>query len=92
MAEALQKCMPDAFEQPTFGGSCYWVQGPNNLNARELKALAQEHGILIEAGDIHFLSDKPPLNYFRLGYSSIEPNLIEPGIEKLAALMKSLTG
>ena len=91
MADALQKYMPAGFEKPTFGGSCYWVKGPDNLDARELKVLAQEHGILIEAGDIHFLSDNPPLNYFRLGYSSIAPNLIEPGIEKLAALMKSLT-
>jgi GntR family transcriptional regulator/MocR family aminotransferase len=45
--------------------------------------LAEKNGILIEAGDIHFLSNNPPLNYFRLGYSSIAPRLIEPGIEKL---------
>jgi GntR family transcriptional regulator/MocR family aminotransferase len=51
------------------------------------KAQAAEHGILIEAGDIHFLGDVAPLNYFRLGYSSINPKLIEPGIEKLALIM-----
>ena len=91
MAEALHKWMPDAFEQPTFGGSCYWIKGPDNLDARELKKLAAEHSIFIEAGDIHFLSDNPPLNYFRLGYSSIAPELIAPGIEKLAQLMHQLT-
>lgn len=91
MAEALHKWMPDAFEQPTFGGSCYWIKGPDNLDARELKRLAAEHSILIEAGDIHFLTDNPPLNYFRLGYSSIAPEKIAPGIEKLAKLMHQLT-
>ncbi|MDP6190951.1 MAG: PLP-dependent aminotransferase family protein, partial [Gammaproteobacteria bacterium] len=92
MAEALQECMPDAFEQPTFGGSCYWIKGPENLDARELKQLAASNGILIEAGDIHYLGDHQPRNYFRLGYSSIAPHMIAPGIAKLAQLMRQLTG
>ena len=90
MAEALQKYMPGLAEQPTFGGSCYWVKGPEGLDARELKAQAAEHGILIESGDIHFLGSQKPLNYFRLGYSSINPKLIELGIEKLAQIMAQM--
>jgi GntR family transcriptional regulator/MocR family aminotransferase len=60
------------------------------LDARELKQLAAENGILIEAGDIHFLGDNPPRNYFRLGYSSIDTHKIAPGIEKLAELISQL--
>ena len=90
MAESLQKWMPNGFEQPTFGGSCYWIKGPDSLDARELKKLAAENGILIEAGDIHFLGDNPPRNYFRLGYSSIDTHKIAPGIEKLAKLISQL--
>ena len=90
MAESLQKWMPNGFEQPTFGGSCYWIKGPDSLDARELKQLAADNGILIEAGDIHFLGDNPPRNYFRLGYSSIDTHKIAPGIEKLAKLMEQL--
>jgi GntR family transcriptional regulator/MocR family aminotransferase len=90
MADALQKHMPGLAEQPTFGGSCYWVKGPPGLDARELRDKAAEHGILIESGDIHFLGAHSPKNYFRLGYSSINPKLIEPGIEKLSHIMREL--
>ena len=45
---------------------------------------------LIESGDIHFLGDHKPLNYFRLGYSSISPKLIAPGIEKLSQIMDEM--
>ena len=90
MAQALQKHMPGLAEQPTFGGSCYWVKGPDGLDARDLREKAAEHGILIESGDIHFLGDNSPKNYFRLGYSSIHPKLIEPGIEKLAQIMQQM--
>ena len=90
MADALQKHMPGLAEQPTFGGSCYWVKGPTGLDARELRDKAAEHGILIESGDIHFLDADSPKNYFRLGYSSINPKLIEPGIEKLSHIMQEL--
>ena len=91
MAEALQKWMPDAFEKPTFGGSCYWIKGPANLDSEALKELAAEHSILIEAGTIHFMQTQAPKNYFRLGYSSIAPHMIASGIEKLAHLMQVLT-
>ena len=90
MADALQKHMPGLAEQPTFGGSCYWVKGPRGLDARELRDKAAKHGILIESGDIHFLGEDSPKNYFRLGYSSINPKLIEPGIEKLSHIMHEL--
>jgi len=90
MAEALQKHMPGLAEQPTFGGSCYWVKGPEGLDARLLKEKAAAQGILIESGDIHFLGDNRPLNYFRLGYSSINPKLIAPGIEKLSQIMDEM--
>ncbi len=90
MADALHKHMPGLAEQPTFGGSCYWVKGPESIDARELKRRAGENGILIESGDIHFLGDQKPLNYFRLGYSSINPKLIEPGILKLANIMNQM--
>jgi GntR family transcriptional regulator/MocR family aminotransferase len=90
MAEALDRHMPKLAEQPTFGGSCYWVQGPAGLDANQLKHQAAKAGILIEAGDIYFLSDQPPRNYFRMGYSSISPQRIEPGIAKLAKIMGKL--
>jgi len=55
-----------------------------------LKKRAREAGILIESGDICFMQADPPLNYFRLGYSSIAAKLIEPGIKKLADLIHQM--
>ncbi|MCV6613270.1 MAG: PLP-dependent aminotransferase family protein [Amphritea sp.] len=89
MDEALTKHLPESHTAPTFGGSCYWVKGPEGLDADELRCRAKEESILIESGAIHFLEDPPPKNYFRLGYSSISTDRIELGIKKLADLIHS---
>ncbi len=90
MKEALDKYLPNSAQRPTYGGSSYWVKGPDNLDARELKQRVAEEGILIEPGDIHFLSDAPPVNFFRLGFSSISDEQIEPGIKKLAEIINQM--
>ena len=87
MGEALSKYLPESARTPTFGGTAYWVHGPQNIDARVLKTKAQAQGILIEAGDIFFHQQPAPLNYFRLGFSSIPVERIEPGIKKLAELI-----
>lgn len=88
--EVLDKYLPDSAQLPTYGGSSYWVKGPEYLDSRLLKDLAADEGILIEPGDIHFLSDNPPLNFFRLGFSAIADNKIEEGIKKLATIIHSM--
>ena len=91
MDDALHQHLPESHKQPSFGGSCYWVRGPEGLDAAELQLKAMAQDILIEPGEIHFLGDEPPKNYFRLGYSSIPTDRIEPGIRKLAELIKEMT-
>lgn len=90
MDEALTKYLPESHNLPTFGGSCYWVKGPEGLDADELQKQAREESILIESGTVHFLEDPAPKNYFRLGYSSISTDRIEPGIKRLAELIHSM--
>ncbi|WPC04160.1 PLP-dependent aminotransferase family protein [Pseudomonas benzenivorans] len=90
MGEALHEFLPASSQQPSFGGSCYWVKGPEGLDARRLQKEAAARGILIEPGDIHFYADPPPQNYFRLGYSSIASERIRPGIKLLAELIQRL--
>ncbi len=90
MDVALRKYLPESHNQPTFGGSCYWVKGPEGLDAEELQKRAKEESILIESGAIHFLEDSPPKNYFRLGFSSISTDRIDEGIKKLAELINSM--
>lgn len=90
MGEALNRHLPESTRIPSFGGTSYWVEGPAALDTRELKERARKAGILIEAGDVCFIQERPPQNFIRLGYSSISKKKIEPGIEKLAALIHEL--
>lgn len=87
MGEALERHLPHASETPAFGGTSYWVRGPTPLDARILQRDAAAKSILIERGDVHFFSNEPPLNYFRLGFASIATDRIESGIERLAAIV-----
>ena len=91
MGEALERHLPHASETPAFGGTSYWVKGPAPLDACALQRTAAARSILIERGDVHFFSNEPPLNYFRLGFASIATDRIEPGVAQLAALVTKLS-
>jgi GntR family transcriptional regulator/MocR family aminotransferase len=90
MANALEQHLPSTSTPPTFGGSSYWVEGPSNLNDQELQFLAEQHSLILEPGNIHFAGEERPSNYFRLGYSSIKSEKIEPGILLLSTLVDQL--
>jgi len=87
MGESLAHYLPESARIPTFGGTAYWVEGPESLDAVQLQIDAQQQGILIESGDIFFMQPDKHKNYFRLGYSSIAETKIDEGLKKLAALI-----
>lgn len=87
MRQALDKHLPDRANPPTFGGSSYWVEGPEGLDAEILARQAKEQSIIIEPGNIYYCDDAPS-NCFRLGYGSISADLIEPGIAALAKIIR----
>lgn len=91
MGKALQTYMPDSSRIPSFGGTAYWVWGPPELDSDRLTVAAAERGILIEPGRIHFCTHDAPKNFFRLGFSSIPEDKIEPGIELLADVVRTQT-
>jgi GntR family transcriptional regulator/MocR family aminotransferase len=90
MRVALQTYLPGSARVPTFGGSSYWIEGPDGLQDSELQKRAARAGVLIEAGHIHFLSDSPPLNHFRLGFSSIAKEKIGLGVKRLAEIVRDM--
>jgi len=47
-------------------------------------------GVLIEPGGVFFAEDAPPRHCFRLGFSSIPADRIEPGIRLLADALHGL--
>lgn len=87
MGHAIQKSLPSSTIPPVFGGSAYWIKGPDDLDARALKSTAENHGIIIESGDKYYLNGDKPMNHFRLGYSSISTDRIAPGIKRLTDLI-----
>ncbi|MNY75720.1 hypothetical protein D3C86_2150800 [compost metagenome] len=46
--------------------------------------------MLIEPGSVFFMAEPAPRNGFRLGYSSISLDRIEPGIRVLAGVAREL--
>ena len=72
---------------PSFGGTSYWLRGPEGLDTEALARAALVEGVVIEPGAVHFHGPKRPRNTFRLGFSSIRAEKIAPGIEKLAQII-----
>jgi GntR family transcriptional regulator/MocR family aminotransferase len=73
---------------PAAGGGSCWVSLPEPLNATELAEQARDRGVLIEPGEVFFMAEPPPTRHFRMGYSSIVPAAIEPGVKALAELVR----
>lgn len=88
MGAALARHLPECRVRPSIGGTAYWIEGPNGLDANDLARRAAENGILIEPGDVHFLAENAPRNFFRLGFSSISVDRIEPGIKLVGEMLR----
>ena len=88
MGAALADLLPDCRVRPSAGGTSFWIEGPEQLDADVLARSALGRGLVIEPGSIHFQAAKPPRNCFRLGFSSIAEGKIRPGIQLLAELMQ----
>ncbi len=89
MAEALNTYLPDSALPPSFGGTSYWVRGPETLDAGALAQKALEKGIVLEPGAMFFHGGKAPKNYFRLGFSALPSEKIPEGIETLAKIIRA---
>jgi GntR family transcriptional regulator/MocR family aminotransferase len=92
MGKALAKHLPASSRQPTFGGTSFWVRGPDGLDCKRLSASAARKSIVIEPGEVHFGAAEKPQNWFRLAFSSIDEKRIEPGIRLLAGLIAEEAG
>jgi GntR family transcriptional regulator/MocR family aminotransferase len=88
MGEALKQHLPEASRVPSFGGTSFWVKGPDGLDSDELGRSAAAKGVLIEPGHITFGAPDAPRNFYRLAFSSIAEQKIEPGIRILSDLVR----
>lgn len=90
MGSSLDTHFPGWAASPGFGGTSYWVEGPAGFDANRLATKALEDGILIEPGDVFYADPAERRNTFRLGFSSIPLERIEPGIEQLKRIASQL--
>ncbi len=90
MGDALATEMATMSTLPGFGGTAYWVRGPDNLDADLLAMRALENGIVLEPGGVFFAGYPQPKNYFRLGFSSISTNRIGTGVKNLQQLIRKM--
>lgn len=80
MAEALRAQGFVIAGSAAFGGSSFWIAGPDGLDADQLMADLKPDGVLIEAGSPFFARNTGPCRFFRMGYSSIQRDAIAPGV------------
>lgn len=89
VTQSLRTHLPEAVFQPPSGGSAMWVRVPDGISIRQAAAKAAEQGLLFDSGHVFFDQDDPPDVFFRLAYSSIQLDAIEPGIRLLAEVVRS---
>ncbi|MBB3167750.1 PLP-dependent aminotransferase family protein [Simiduia aestuariiviva] len=93
LRNALNHYLPRAvYTMESEGGTCCWVQGPAGLQVEELCRQAEMRGILIEPVAHFYGATENHSGCFRLGVSSLPVEKIRPGIAKLAALIRELSG
>ena len=89
--QAISTHLETCTATPTTGGSSIWITGPPHLDARDLERKAARQSVILEAGDWFYASQNPPKNNFRLGFSSIQSHLIEPGVKIIGEIIDELT-
>ncbi|QCP49780.1 PLP-dependent aminotransferase family protein [Trinickia violacea] len=86
---ALDAHLPEARYVRVTGGASCWVEGPLWLDAARLAVDAQAVGVLIEPGSVFFTNDDDARRYFRMGFSAIPLEKIEPGVRALAQCVRA---
>jgi 2-aminoadipate transaminase len=101
MLAALDKHMPKdphiSWTKPQ-GGLYVWLSLPERVDTRgvgTMFSMCVERGVLYVPGDHAYQPDengKIPTNHLRLCFGSVPTDAIEPGVERLAGVVKELLG
>jgi GntR family transcriptional regulator/MocR family aminotransferase len=71
------------------GGSSFWMQSKEEIDAKLLAQKLQSESVLIEPGHSFFGPSNPARNFYRLGYSSIPIDRIPEGIARIAKIQNA---
>lgn len=90
-AKLLDRLLPQFLRTCTWsrgsGSTNYWVRCSSGTDATQLAAAALAQGVVIEPGDVFSMTQAATRHCFRLGFSSIRTDRIEPGIERLGTVL-----
>ncbi|MDC3315984.1 PLP-dependent aminotransferase family protein [Candidatus Thioglobus sp.] len=75
---------------PTLGGSTFWVELPKTIDSDILSKNLLTKGVSVRSGNTLFNEKNPPSNFLHLGYSAIDTNKINKGMDIIIAEIKSL--
>lgn len=88
---AIKKHLPEFKISPTCGGSSLWLEGPKDLDTRELATLASKKGVYLQPGGGYFIDkNNVKQNYLKLGFSAIDKDLIESGLKVVSECMAEI--
>ncbi len=75
---------------PTVGGSTFWIKIPESVDSAELCQKLLEKGVVLRPGNVHFFGQDSPKNYLHLGYSAIDTNKINIGMNIIIKQIKAM--
>ena len=75
---------------PTVGGSTFCIKIPKAIDSENLCNKLLSKGVAVRPGKTHFLEDDAPSNYLHLGYSAIDTNKIDKGLDIIIKEIKAM--
>jgi GntR family transcriptional regulator/MocR family aminotransferase len=92
-ARLLDQLLPVSLPSCTWtrgaGSTNYWVSCPVGTNATRLAEAARGDGVVIEPGEVFSMNESATRHCFRLGFSSIRTDRIEPGLARLGSVLRN---
>ena len=83
--EALLSCTP------TIGGSTFWIEILAKIDSDKLCKNLLSKGVAVRSGNTLFSGVNPPKNYLHLGYSAVDTNKINKGMDIIINEIKLIT-
>lgn len=84
MRDALATHLPGYAAPSTQGGTCFWLEGPPDLDMTALVPRLKSRGVLFDSGAVFFADPARARGRFRLGFAPMPLKSIEPGIRIIA--------
>ena len=84
MRESISQHLPDLAMGQSNGGTCFWVDGPSNLDTNKLEENLRARGVLFDKGSVLYIDPERGRGKFRLGFASMPLKSLDPGIRIIA--------